>query len=131
LHFACLRGSICRAKRLLEKGAHINERDIHGATPLMFAIFNNLEDMEVLKRIVVFLIDQGADVNAEDVNGESPLSLAALKGNIWCAKKLLANKADPYQKNKHGDTALHQVVNQQKYPDEIVEVLLRGGSDAN
>jgi hypothetical protein len=78
------------------------------------------------KDVVAFLASRGADVNAVDDTQWTPLHMAACEGKASVCTTLLALKADPAAKTKHGYTAL-----QAMYPlgamdgnkTECVEVL--------
>ena len=59
-------GDLASAKRLLEKGADINQhaKGMFGATPLIMAIYT------ANTNAAVFLLNNGADVNARDYEGQ-------------------------------------------------------------
>jgi ankyrin repeat protein len=58
--------------RLLQAGAHPNDRDIRKMTPLMLSIATDQANPETVRR----LIGAGADVNAKDEYGQSVLDWA-------------------------------------------------------
>jgi len=62
---------------LLGAGAHVDEKDIRGVTPLMMAVADDHADLSVVKK----LIAAKADVNARDKNGESVLDWALKYSN--------------------------------------------------
>jgi arylformamidase len=92
-------GDLISAGQLIKKGAAVNERDDHGATPLYYAL-GAVES-------AVFLLDHGADVNATDNMGRSALMYAAMSGKENVVKVLLARGADAHVTDRNGDTALH------------------------
>ncbi len=63
-------------KRLVAKGADVNQRDASGSTALLHAALGGNVD------IVKFLIDKGAEINIKEGSmGLSPLSAAAANGH--------------------------------------------------
>jgi ankyrin repeat protein len=54
---------------LLKAGAHVNEKDSRGMTPLMFSIATDHAQLSTVRE----LIKAGADVQAKDQNGDSVL----------------------------------------------------------
>jgi hypothetical protein len=64
-------------KTLLDAGAKINETDIRGMTPLMFAVSSEEQNPAVAK----LLLGAGADVNTKSKVGETALDWAEKFGN--------------------------------------------------
>ena len=62
-------------------------------------------DMEVLEA----LLDKNPNVSAQDVDGWTPLHRAALSKHALAVKILLRAGADPFAKNKQGDTPLETI----------------------
>jgi hypothetical protein len=67
------RGDLGEVRRLLDKGANVNARDVDGWTPLHWAAALGRLD------IVKLLVERGADVNAKNGDGKTPLDLAREK----------------------------------------------------
>lgn len=65
------RGSFENSKILLENGANVNEKNMHGYTPLHLAILGTM-----FKDVCELLIEHGADVDAIDNFGNTPLFYA-------------------------------------------------------
>ena len=61
--------------------------------------------MEVLEA----LLDKNPNVSAQDVDGWTPLHRAALSKHALAVKILLRAGADPFAKNKQGDTPLETI----------------------
>ncbi len=64
------KASLDITKLLLDAGAHVEQADADGVTPLLMAVLN--EHLE----LATFLIERGAQVNVTDWFGESPLFAA-------------------------------------------------------
>jgi uncharacterized protein len=86
-------------RTLLQRGFDPNSRDPNGQTGLFLALKN-----ESFKVADALLAHPGTDVNALNPVGESPLMIAALKGQLEWARRLLARGA---QVDKPGWTPLH------------------------
>ena len=90
---------ICRL--LIDKGAHLEAKDIIGWTP------SQLASWEGHIEIVRLLCDHGADVEARGENGCRPLQTAALKGHFSIVKELFeVRNAEINARDDHGRTAL-------------------------
>jgi ankyrin repeat protein len=88
LSWAATNGHEAIAKRLLEKGANLDSKDIDGSMPLSMAASNGHEVVAKL------LLEKGADLESKNKNGNTPLSLAASNGHEAMAKLLLEKGAD-------------------------------------
>ena len=79
IHEAAVAGDVELVEILIENGADVDDRDVHGYTPLLLAIQAGHTD------IAKVLIAGGADVNARAVNdgGEdvTPLYLSIILGH--------------------------------------------------
>lgn len=81
------------------RGFDLNTVDERGETALLIAV------REGSRKVVLFLLEQpSVKVEARNPSGESPLMLAALKGHLDLARRLIQRKAEV---NKPGWTALH------------------------
>ena len=77
LDYAAMQGRADIAEILLAFGAKINARDnLHGKTPLHYAITFCLRAASGPQEVVEVLIAHGADVNARDAEGFTPLQYA-------------------------------------------------------
>jgi serine/threonine-protein phosphatase 6 regulatory ankyrin repeat subunit B len=72
---------ICRL--LIDKGAHLEAKDINGWTPLILASWEG--HIEIAR----LLCDRGADFEASDSRGKRPLHFAAMYGDISVVKELI------------------------------------------
>lgn len=106
---------------LLLRGVDPNATDARGRTALVTALAEGSS-----KALDSLLAYPALDVNAVNGNDETPLMLAALKGQLAAAKKLVARGA---RINKTGWTPLHYAASG---PDEGVAAwLLSAGADIN
>jgi len=113
------------ARLLLEAGADLTLRqDSYGAkyTALQIAVDENLPE------IVDVLLQAGADVN-EVQDGRTPLMIAAEKGHLAIAQRLLARGAQLELRSDFGQTALYRAVFKEK--PELVKLLLDAGANPN
>ncbi len=86
-------------KQLLARGFDVNTLDPQGQHGLAIAI------REASPNVASLLVDASKiDLNVQTTQGESPLMLAALKGQLALAEKMVKNGADV---NKTGWTPLH------------------------
>lgn len=105
LHIAAAKGRLANLQALINAGADINAATEQGQTPLMLAIEH--DQGECLQ----WLIAQGAalDQRAWPQQGRTALMLAARKGNLPLAQKLLEAGADPLLEDTQQQTAAQQV----------------------
>ena len=97
---AAARGDIALARRLLDAGTPVEQRDAHGRTPVLAATAG--KHLEVVK----LLITRGADVNAQDDQRDSAFLLAGADGSTEIVRATLAAGADLKSTNRYGGTAL-------------------------
>lgn len=115
---------------LLQKGADVNIRDMHGSTALMHA--TTLAYLPAVE----LLLKYGADVNTQDDYGYTPLMAFSHRNpteyNLKIAKLLLDHGADVNLQNKSGDTALIQASKgRDEFDGVLVRILLENGADVN
>jgi nucleoside phosphorylase len=118
---------------LLEKGADLESRDMHGRTPLSIAAASgSTETVRLLlekgadieskdkkgctpllmaatygrEEIVRLLLEKGADLESRDKDGRTPLSIAAASGSTETVRLLLEKSADLESRDKNGCTPL-------------------------
>lgn len=96
LMLVVIRGDIDLARRLLERGAKVNQP---GWAPLHYAA----SGPEV--RLVELLLDRGADIDAGSPNGSTALMMAARYGSEAGVELLLKRGADPKRRNERRLTA--------------------------
>ncbi|MDX2213077.1 MAG: ankyrin repeat domain-containing protein [Oculatellaceae cyanobacterium bins.114] len=87
LWVAASEGNIEQVRAYLKEKVDLNQLDMHGKTPLHWAILKGHEDIAIL------LVEAGADVHQKDKYGESPLNMAAMRGSIRMTQFLLAHGA--------------------------------------
>lgn len=76
LHLACHNGSLVMLELLLQLGADINKRDLHGRTPLQHCILKGNNQM------AKFLLRRGARASIRDAEGFTALERAMEMGAI-------------------------------------------------
>ncbi len=77
LSYAVILNNMEMVKALLPKTTNINEQDIDGITPLMWACYNEHDNPAIIQA----LLDAGAAVKPEDKKGQTALDWALKKGN--------------------------------------------------
>jgi hypothetical protein len=154
LHIAANEGDVERVKKLLEKGADPNARNVVSWTPLhVVASKNHIEIAKLLLEhgadpnvqeehgrtplhvavsknyvdMVRLLLEHGADPNTQDENGHTPLHWAAFYGQVDVVRLLLEHGADPNAEDKDGDTPLHWAASWGRV--DVVRLLLEHGAD--
>ncbi|KAJ4246003.1 hypothetical protein NW762_013747 [Fusarium torreyae] len=116
---------------LLENGADVNDRDIHGQTLLHKFSYSHWgsEDYASLSQL---LINHGADCNARDNSGNTPLHCLLRFGlAAQSAVSLLAGhkEIDINGRNDEGETPLHVAI---KFGNSgLIDVLLQHGADTS
>lgn len=100
LIFACQKGHLAIADKLIQHGADVNAYMENYHTPLFQAISQN--KMDVFERL---LNAPAININLEDKGGVIPLHLAAYNGRLEMVKKLADKGAALSAQNKHGWTA--------------------------
>lgn len=110
-------------KLLLNNGAHVNQCNQNGSTPLYAACFHGLDSA------VQLLLNNGANINLCRKDGITPLYIACLNGNDSTVKILITNGAEINLYNKGGSSPLSAAC--QNGHDSIVEVLLNNGAEIN
>ena len=79
---------IAPIQSLLERGAHIDARDMHGDTLLLLAADHGKLE------VVTYLIQKGASVNVKNRTDDTPLALAARNNTLDVVNALLNHGAD-------------------------------------
>jgi ankyrin repeat protein len=100
LNLASTYGPAELVKTLLDAGADINEKDIRGMTPLMYAISTDRQDAALIK----ILLARGADVNAKSVAGETAADWARKSGAPAGMQALGLKPASPVAAVKIADS---------------------------
>lgn len=109
---------------LLDKGADINARSVHGSTLLLLATLQHK------KPVLEFLIQKGADVNASNNQGYTPLMYAAHRTSIDKLQLLVEKGAHINARNNKGETAL-SIACRNYYNPHFIEYLTSQGADIN
>lgn len=108
LHQACIAGNEELAKRLLDQGHPVNERDNAGWTPLHEACNHGF------KSIVLLLLERGALINDSGglkCDGITPLHDACANGVLEIIEILLDKGANVTLRTNEGETALEMIEN--------------------
>ncbi|KAK6357883.1 hypothetical protein TWF730_007240 [Orbilia blumenaviensis] len=104
LHLAVQNNHYDAARTLIELGAPINAKNVHGWSSLEEAAFLAADNVEMVK----LLLDNGADIESYDSDGISPLNRAVIAGNKEVARELLARGARIDKKNSWGQGVLNE-----------------------
>jgi len=83
LHKAAVQGDLAQLTEILKKGAHVNEQDQRGNTPL------HLAAQRGHGILVQFLVDHKADVNRKNIFNYIPLHLASAEGHTAIVQALI------------------------------------------
>ncbi|CAH1397543.1 unnamed protein product [Nezara viridula] len=83
LHFAASRGLKKIAKKLLDNGAAVDQKDVKSLTPLYHAVRSNEEEM------ALFLLQRGADLLTRTKSGNTLLHLAVIENSSVALSGLL------------------------------------------
>ena len=121
LHEAASNGHKEAAQLLIQSGAHINECDSFGRTPLVVA--------ENHKELLEVLIESGANMNVADQYGSTLLHLSARKGQEVVVQLLIERGADTNVTNRAGLTPLHCAANNGH--KEVAQLLIDGDANIN
>lgn len=110
-------------KLLLEKGALIKIKDIHGQSPLFYICKNgNIGSLHLF-------LAQSIDINESDSFKQSPLFYASRDGQVECVKEMIKNGANPDHRDKVNETALFYAAREGHF--EICKLLLDHGAEVN
>ena len=102
LHSAAFLGNTAEVKRLIDKGADVNEWNNEGITPLHAALAGpDSTERSILSQLLI----AGADVNKTSQRGWTPLHFAAHLQDTMALRFLLHNGADIFFLNPQGKTA--------------------------
>ena len=102
LHQAAFNERADLVGELLDRGADIHARNIHGWDALMSACYSDVPGVVM----VTLLLDRGANLLAVNSYARSALHLAAQLGYMDKCLLLLSRGADLMAVNNHGNTAL-------------------------
>lgn len=114
--------------QLIKKGAHINQTNNDGMTPLMNAV-----DQISYKVVEDILSQNGVNVNMQDSYGDSALTIALKYQNIGVFRLLMKSKdVNVNLPDKNGKTVLSKYAEKDnKGSKEIMRSLLAKGADPN
>jgi ankyrin repeat protein len=112
------------AEWLIQQGVNVNAMNCIGFTALHNASMRGCDDAAMFE----LLLANGADVNKYHVHGITALDMAAGKGNVECAKVLIAAGIDVNHPQLRDRTSLHIAVTKQYA--RVVELLLQHGATA-
>ena len=118
---AAYNGHLAICRLLIDKGAQLEAKDMHGCTPL------HLAACQGHVKIVRLLYDRGADFEARSNGGSRPLHWAACNGRISIVKELIEERnAEINARNDSGWTALRSA-RQRNKPNIASYLVSHGG----
>ena len=130
LYNAAREGDLEAVRRLLDRGADVNEADDDGGTPLFIA------SMYGYKEVCKLLLERGANVDQAKDTGETPLYRASREGYADICKLLLDRGANVNQANNRyppreafEDTPL--IIATERNHINVCKVLLDRGANVN
>ncbi|GBM60957.1 Ankyrin-1 [Araneus ventricosus] len=136
LHFAVMHRKWRAVDVLIESGASVNAKDIHGKTILHFAVTISL--LYEPPNIKVFWPDEwiidkllkheDIDFNLVDEKGDTPLMYAIKSQQENIPLKLLRNNANPNICNKASETPLHVAFAEKHVNSVEIQLLINGAS---
>lgn len=112
LHWAAKLAIVADVEAWLKDGAHADDRDGSGATPLWLLVKGTSSKCaastvtEARDRCMGLLLEARATVDVLPISMETPLLLAAAAGDASCCAQLLAARADPHARDRKGRTPL-------------------------
>ena len=115
-------GNIPAMEKLLAKGANLNHCDRSGITIAREAVHQ--------PHVLQFLIKCGAPLDARDRSGHTPLAMACLYNCTEAVQLLLANGANPNNKDHTHITPLIEATHANA-DSQLVQYLLAGGGGVN
>lgn len=127
LHLAVLQNQTDVVNFLVEKGADVNQRSSKGVSPIVHAVDEGPEWLDVLKT----MLSNGAEVNAEENQSvlRIPLiGIAAMRGDDSIVRTLLDHGANRWKLTSYGHSPLLFAVS--GFYTETVKLLLSYGEDA-
>ena len=107
LRWGCQSGHLDVVKKLIEKGANVNQKYDYAKTALMKA--SEAGYLEIVKK----LIEKGVDINQKDYYDRTALMYASQEGHVEVVKELIKSSADVNQKDNYGSTAIAVAKNEE------------------
>jgi hypothetical protein len=109
------------ARKLIESGANVNERDAWGFTPLIQAtIMNKIAMAE-------FLLKHNAKIDQTDITGQTALQWAVNRRNRDLVQLFLEYKANPNHYSRDGQPVLVNPI--LRGEQDLIQLLLKAGAD--
>jgi len=101
LSIAASKGYTIEIKRLIDRGAYINNTDVIGATPVIYAVANN--QTLAVKSLLLY----SPDLDIRTNTGEGALHIAAKNDYVESAELLIRDSADINIRDEYNCTPLH------------------------
>jgi len=120
LHDAAKNGDLAKIEEFLKAKKDVNARDMHGVTPLGYAVGH--DKLPVVKA----LIDAKANMDEIDAVGNSAVHFAAGYNRVQVLNHLLSRGASAVKVNQAGMTALAAA--QQNQHGQVMTLLQRAGA---
>lgn len=129
-------GDVATIRSLLDAGTDINGADASGMTALISTLYFPTEDKGT--QALELLLKRGANTKIADGQGDTPLMYAARSFSPAHLRVLLRAKPELNTRNKKGETALMQAINQLNTDDNPkkdifanIDLLIRAGANLN
>uniref|UniRef100_A0A4W4GBK1 Uncharacterized protein n=1 Tax=Electrophorus electricus TaxID=8005 RepID=A0A4W4GBK1_ELEEL len=118
-------GKLRLVRLLVEGGAHVNERNQRGETPLLAACraLRGNQSGSTMLRLICFLLQNQADPNVQDKAGRTALMYACMeRAGTELATALISAGADPSMEDYAGASALVYAINARE--QDTIQALL-------
>lgn len=123
LHFAARRGLKSLAKKLIDGGATVDQKDVNSLTPLYHAVRANEKEM------VRLLLRRGADLTTRSLSGSTLLHLAVMENHFITVSSLLELGLGIQTEDYEGITPLFLAAELEH--ETLMDLLIKRGADAN
>lgn len=110
-----------QVEQALQKGADINAKGLGGATPFLWAVdrarntVTKTEDIQNIRKFLMFLIEKGADKNARDKDGFNAVHIASLWDSPMLTFLIEEQKISPTVLTNNKENALDVAISSKNW----------------